>query len=207
MYGADADAQSGEGPLQTPQAQALRGRLRPTHLRLAARPTESHGHQRRCLVRGRRSHRGGTAGGEARGGSGDTGWRSTGSARSVPASNGRRHTPQNPSPSKPPRASVGCPLHPEKPVRPWLITRLRLTWCGTSSATRFMRWSRPRRGSRLPSLPSPAASTMTAPLAGCPSWPTPSEAGCNDKKILAHCRGPGPHVRGCWVVDLILGKE
>jgi hypothetical protein len=24
---------------------------------------------------------------------------------------------------------------------------------------------------------------------------------------LDHCRGPGPHVRGCWVVDLILGKE
>ena len=25
--------------------------------------------------------------------------------------------------------------------------------------------------------------------------------------ILDHCRGPGPHVRGCWVVDLLLGKE
>ena len=25
--------------------------------------------------------------------------------------------------------------------------------------------------------------------------------------ILAHCRSGGPHVRGCWVVDLILGKE
>jgi hypothetical protein len=33
------------------------------------------------------------------------------------------------------------------------------------------------------------------------------EAGCQDARILAHCRGPGPHVRGCWVVDLILGKE
>jgi hypothetical protein len=33
------------------------------------------------------------------------------------------------------------------------------------------------------------------------------EAGCTDADILAHCRGPGPHVRGCWVVDLILGKE
>jgi hypothetical protein len=32
------------------------------------------------------------------------------------------------------------------------------------------------------------------------------EAGCTDAGILAHCRGPGPHVRGCWVVDLILGK-
>jgi hypothetical protein len=33
------------------------------------------------------------------------------------------------------------------------------------------------------------------------------EAGCTDAVMLAHCRGPGPHVRGCWAVDLILGKE
>jgi hypothetical protein len=33
------------------------------------------------------------------------------------------------------------------------------------------------------------------------------EAGCGDETILSHCRGPGPHVRGCWVVDLLLGKE
>jgi len=33
------------------------------------------------------------------------------------------------------------------------------------------------------------------------------EAGCTEVAILEHCRGPGPHVRGCWVVDLILGKE
>lgn len=33
------------------------------------------------------------------------------------------------------------------------------------------------------------------------------ESGCTDQHILAHCRGPGPHVRGCWVVDLLLGKE
>ena len=32
------------------------------------------------------------------------------------------------------------------------------------------------------------------------------EAGCDDAGILAHCRGTGPHARGCWVVDLILGK-
>ena len=32
-------------------------------------------------------------------------------------------------------------------------------------------------------------------------------AGCTDAETLAHCRGPGPHVRGCWVVDLISGKE
>ncbi len=33
------------------------------------------------------------------------------------------------------------------------------------------------------------------------------DAGCNNDDILSHCRGEGPHVRGCWVVDLVLGKE
>jgi hypothetical protein len=33
------------------------------------------------------------------------------------------------------------------------------------------------------------------------------DAGCDSADILDHCRGPGPHVRGCWVVDLLLGKE
>ncbi len=33
------------------------------------------------------------------------------------------------------------------------------------------------------------------------------EAGCANTDILGHCRGDGPHVRGCWVVDLILGKQ
>jgi hypothetical protein len=33
------------------------------------------------------------------------------------------------------------------------------------------------------------------------------DAGCEIADILDHCRGPGPHVRGCWVADLLLGKE
>jgi hypothetical protein len=33
------------------------------------------------------------------------------------------------------------------------------------------------------------------------------DAGCTDQDILAHCRGGGEHVRGCWVVDLLLDKE
>jgi hypothetical protein len=32
------------------------------------------------------------------------------------------------------------------------------------------------------------------------------EAGCDHADVLAHCRGPGPHVRGCWVVDLVLDR-
>ncbi|HEY1187100.1 MAG TPA: hypothetical protein VGE74_05550 [Gemmata sp.] len=33
------------------------------------------------------------------------------------------------------------------------------------------------------------------------------DAGCDSEEILAHCRSPDPHVRGCWVVDLVLVKE
>lgn len=45
------------------------------------------------------------------------------------------------------------------------------------------------------------------------------EAGCRKEAVLRHLRGqefgtgahyltpPGPHARGCWVVDLVLGKE
>jgi hypothetical protein len=33
------------------------------------------------------------------------------------------------------------------------------------------------------------------------------DAGCDNPDVLDHCRGPGPHVRGCWVVDLVLGKS
>lgn len=31
-------------------------------------------------------------------------------------------------------------------------------------------------------------------------------AGCTQPDILDHCRSPGEHVRGCWVIDLLLGK-
>jgi hypothetical protein len=33
------------------------------------------------------------------------------------------------------------------------------------------------------------------------------ECGCDNAEILAHLRGPGPHVCGCWVVDLIPGRS
>jgi hypothetical protein len=33
------------------------------------------------------------------------------------------------------------------------------------------------------------------------------DAGCADASILDHCRQPGEHVRGCWVLDLLLGKK
>jgi hypothetical protein len=33
------------------------------------------------------------------------------------------------------------------------------------------------------------------------------EAGCTDVDLLAHLRSPGPHVRGCWPLGLVLGRE
>ena len=33
------------------------------------------------------------------------------------------------------------------------------------------------------------------------------DAGCTDGAILSHCRSGLEHVRGCWVIDLLLGRE
>lgn len=33
-----------------------------------------------------------------------------------------------------------------------------------------------------------------------------TDAGCDDEQVIAHCRSDGPHVRGCWVIDLLLGN-
>jgi hypothetical protein len=33
------------------------------------------------------------------------------------------------------------------------------------------------------------------------------EVGCTDQDMLAHCRSGGEHVRGCWVIDALLGKS
>jgi hypothetical protein len=33
------------------------------------------------------------------------------------------------------------------------------------------------------------------------------DEGCTNSDMLNHCRQPGEHVRGCWVLDLLLGKE
>jgi len=41
-------------------------------------------------------------------------------------------------------------------------------------------------------------------------YSTGGDAGCADAAdaaLLDHLRGPGPHVRGCWALDLLLGKE
>lgn len=33
------------------------------------------------------------------------------------------------------------------------------------------------------------------------------DAGCDNPDILVHCRESGPHTRGCWPVDLVLGRR
>ena len=33
------------------------------------------------------------------------------------------------------------------------------------------------------------------------------DAGCDNDAVLFHCRQPGEHVRGCWVVDLLTGRK
>jgi hypothetical protein len=33
------------------------------------------------------------------------------------------------------------------------------------------------------------------------------DAGCRDAGLIGHLRGPRPHARGCWAVDVLLGKE
>jgi hypothetical protein len=33
------------------------------------------------------------------------------------------------------------------------------------------------------------------------------DAGCDNEDLIAHCRSPGTHVRGCWAIDQILAKE
>jgi hypothetical protein len=32
------------------------------------------------------------------------------------------------------------------------------------------------------------------------------DAGCDNEDLIAHCRSPGPHVRGCWAIDLLTGR-
>jgi hypothetical protein len=36
---------------------------------------------------------------------------------------------------------------------------------------------------------------------------TLEEAGCEDARILTHCRGPNGHVPGCWVVDEVMDQR
>jgi hypothetical protein len=51
----------------------------------------------------------------------------------------------------------------------------------------------------------PAGSLDRASIAAVAD--TLEETGCTEQAILEHLRGPGPHVRGCWAVDLLTGRR
>lgn len=83
------------------------------------------------------------------------------------------------------RDVIGNPLRPA----PQLADRVR-RWNGGTVVRRAQDIYDRRRFDRLPVL----ADALL-------------QAGCDVAEILAHCCQPGPHARGCWVVDLVLGKE
>jgi hypothetical protein len=76
----------------------------------------------------------------------------------------------------------------------------------------------PRCGPVVLSLAKACYEERLAPEADSPGWLTLDaarmlvlsdaleEAGYTDPELLGHLRAPGPHVRGCWAIDCVLGK-
>ena len=82
------------------------------------------------------------------------------------------------------RDVAGNPFHPAAAAAPWLAR-------GERAAARVARAVYDERAfDRLPVL----ADAL-------------EEGGCDNEAILAHCRSGAPHARGCWVIDLLLGRE
>lgn len=79
------------------------------------------------------------------------------------------------------RDIIGNPFHSTRLEPVWL------QWKGGAIAQLARSIYEERRFSDLPNLADALA-----------------EAGCANQNILDHCRLPGDHVRGCWVVDLCL---
>jgi hypothetical protein len=76
------------------------------------------------------------------------------------------------------------------PFRPITINPAWLTWHGGLLVSMAQRMYDSRDFSDMPVLADAV-----------------EEAACQDQDILGHCRSGGEHVRGCWVVDLLLGKK
>jgi hypothetical protein len=90
-------------------------------------------------------------------------------------------------------AKVHCDLLRDIFGNPFSLKSHTETWLasGTSALTRLAnRIYESRKFEELPTL----ATTLV-------------KVGCTDRDILAHCRSVGPHARGCWVLDYLLGKE
>jgi hypothetical protein len=82
------------------------------------------------------------------------------------------------------RCIVGNPFRPADANPAWL------SWAGGFVAEWAQAIYEERSFAELPALADALA-----------------DAGCTDAAILEHCRGPGPHARGCFVVDLLTGRE
>jgi hypothetical protein len=82
------------------------------------------------------------------------------------------------------RDIVGNPYRPQRAAQAWL------TWNGGTVRKLAQSIYDERQFSDMPIL----ADAL-------------EEAGCDNAEVLQHLRSPGPHVRGCHVLDLILGRE
>jgi hypothetical protein len=102
----------------------------------------------------------------------------------------------------------------------------------TLARSLWHRWTLPLTGRHQPALLRCILGNPFHPVAADTRWLTPpllafarelydarsfdrlpaladalAGAGCEDREMLSHCRAAGPHARGCWVVDLVLGQE
>jgi hypothetical protein len=85
--------------------------------------------------------------------------------------------------------SAQCTILREIFGNPFRPVVLNSTWCTTTAVSLAQHIYASRDFSAMPIL----ADAL-------------QDAGCDSEEMLSHCRGEGPHVRGCWVVDLVLGK-
>jgi hypothetical protein len=108
---------------------------------------------------------------------------------------GGRFTPQDPAEFERLTTAAKAALVPlvrdilGNPFRPVSLDPTWLTWRGGLVVSMTQRMYNSRDFTDMPILADPL-----------------EEAGCQDQDILAHCRSGGEHVKGCWVVDLLLGK-
>jgi hypothetical protein len=83
------------------------------------------------------------------------------------------------------------------PFRPTTLDSARLTW-NDSAVARLAQAAYEERQMPAGTLDNARLAVLADAL---------EEAGCTNGDILGHLRGPGPHVRGCFALDALLGKE
>lgn len=94
------------------------------------------------------------------------------------------------------RELIGNPFRPWKIQPPWLTPGIRTAPDGSSliiSTASFELAGEIHRKGRFDLLPMLADELESG--------------GLTDPSLIHHCRGEQPHLRGCWAVDLVLGRE